>query len=47
MKKQLLLALCALFVVVTSLDASCMGGSCGKKQRTEKVRGCKSGRCGK
>lgn len=48
MKKQLFLALCALFVVVSSLDAACMGGNCNKRQpRTHKERGCTTGCCRK
>ncbi len=46
--KQLFLALCTLFIVVSSLEAACMGGNCTKKQpRTHKERGCTTGRCGK
>jgi len=42
--KQLFLALCALFVVVSSLEAAgCMSGNCRKKQaRTHEERGCRS-----
>jgi hypothetical protein len=46
--KQLFLALCALFVVVSTLEAGCMGGSCRKKQaRTQEARGCATGNCRK
>ncbi len=43
--KPLFLALCALFIVVSSLEAACMGGKCNKKQpRMHNERGCRS--CG-
>lgn len=46
--KQLLFAICGLFVVVSSLNAACIRGICRKKQpRTHQVGGCATGRCGK
>lgn len=45
--KQVVLTLCSLFVMVSSIEARCKSGKCPNKQRTHKERGCVTGRCGK